>query len=69
MFIRNLHANDVIDCISGLQVGEQTWSDGIFPNLIFQDPEPGESDNRGSFCLSISPPDPNKIKVNFGIKF
>ncbi|XP_073388005.1 uncharacterized protein [Physcomitrium patens] len=41
----------------------KTWSDGIFPNLIFQDPEPGESDNRGSFCLSISPPDPNKIKV------
>ncbi|XP_024378444.1 uncharacterized protein [Physcomitrium patens] len=41
----------------------QVWSDGIFPNLIFQDPEPGESDNRGSFCLSISPPDPSKITV------
>ncbi|KAG0629908.1 hypothetical protein M758_1G138400 [Ceratodon purpureus] len=41
----------------------KVWSDGIFPNLIFQDPEPEESDKRGTFCLTISPPDPNKITV------
>lgn len=41
----------------------KVWSDGIFPNLIYQDGEPEELDSRGSFCLSISPPDPNKIKV------
>lgn len=42
---------------------KQVWSDGIFPNLIFKDPEPEESDQRGTFCLSISPPDPEKITV------
>lgn len=53
----------------GLYVRQQVWSDGIFPNLIFQDAEPEESDKRGTFCLSISPPDPNKITVQFGLNF
>lgn len=52
-----------------LHICQQVWSDGIFPNLIFQDPEPDESDKRGTFCLSISPPDPNKSTVLIKLEF
>lgn len=56
------------DYMRGWLVCQQVWSDGIFPNLIYQDGEPEELDSRGSFCLSISPPDPNKIKVCLVLK-
>jgi len=41
----------------------QVWSDKILPNLLVQDPIPGESDPRGTFCLSIAPPDPKHVKA------
>ncbi|GBG76153.1 hypothetical protein CBR_g21902 [Chara braunii] len=41
----------------------QVWSQGILPALIVQDSQPGDLDGRGTFCLSLSPPDPRSVTL------
>ncbi|KAL3688709.1 hypothetical protein R1sor_015018 [Riccia sorocarpa] len=40
----------------------KVWADGILPSLLVQDPNPGQLDPRGVFCLSVSPPDPKTVQ-------